>query len=156
MVKSTPLFLLVFLLSCNTHSTTNLHSEISRASVNVPAQNIEMIDAEMFRKHWSNYVSLKLSKCEKVIFGGFKRVEFTLDNDSPYMIDSICVKVNYIEDGNKLYKTGLATAVDIEQGETIILDAPYSLRGDSLNFSIDYLKVGQAKLNYRKKVMRRG
>jgi hypothetical protein len=150
MIKNIPLFLIVFLAACST-SETSKSEQASNIAVNLPAQNIELINAEMFRKHWSNYVSLKLSRCEKVMYGGFKRVEFTLDNDSPYMIDSISVRVNYMEEKNKLYKTGFATGVDIEQGESLILDAPFSLRGDSLNYVIDYLKVREAKLDYKGK-----
>jgi hypothetical protein len=141
---------LILLFACHTSEPSKIE-QASNISVNLPAQNIELINAEMFRKHWSDYISLKLSKCEKVMYGGFKRVEFTFENDSPYVIDSISVRVNYLEDKNKLYKTGFATAIDIEQGEIVILDAPFSLRGDTLKYAIDYLKVREAKLDYKQK-----
>src|SRR6476469_2993188 len=123
MLKYIPLFL-ICVSACNTQNATSKAEQASNIAVNLPAQNIELINAETFRKHWSNYVTVKLTKCEKVMYGGFKRVEFTLDNDSPYMIDSISVRVNYIEEKNKLYKTGFATGVDIEQGKSLLLDAP--------------------------------
>jgi hypothetical protein len=145
------LLLLAGISSCTLESKSK-NASAQKSFAAVAAKNIQLIDAENFRKHWNQFVSLKLTRCERVMYGGFKRIEFTLYNDSPYMIDTICVKVNYIEDNKKIYKTGFATAIDVEQGETIILDAPYSSRGDSLNYEVDYLKVTEAKLDYKEKI----
>lgn len=143
-------FILCALAACQGNSKVSTDSSAGNNMVpKHTACKQANISAEDFRKHWEDYLHLKLLRCEKVMHGGFKKLEYSLDNDSPFMIDSVCLKINFLDEKQKLYKFENVTAVDIEQGESVILYAPESARGTSLETHIETLVVKDASLLYQ-------
>jgi hypothetical protein len=138
--------------ACQSNSKVNTGNAIN---ANVVPQHVAFkepeISTEEFQKHWQDYIHLKLLRCEKVMHGGFKKLQYSLDNDSPFMIDSVCLKVNYLDEKQKLYKFENVSEVDIEQGETITLYAPESARGIDVEAHIETLIIKDAALNYNYK-----
>jgi len=84
----------------------------------------------------ANQVSVGASKYDVGTFGGIRNLQVTVTNRSTYSLDLVVVAVSYIQANKKTYKTENLYFRGIAPGSALMLEAPKSSRGISIEYKI--------------------
>jgi len=84
----------------------------------------------------ANQVSVGSNKYEVGTFGGIHNLQVTVTNRSAYSLDLVVVAVSYIQANKKTYKTENLYFRGIAPGSALMLEAPKSSRGISVEYKI--------------------
>jgi len=96
-----------------------------------PADEHEMAKAALARE-----ISVGTNKYEVGTFGGIRNLQVTVTNRSAYSLDQVVVTVSYIQANKKTYKTENLYFHGIGPGSALMLEAPKSSRGVSIQYKV--------------------
>ena len=84
----------------------------------------------------ANQVSVGANKYDVGTFGGIHNLQVTVTNRSTYSLDLVVVAVSYIQANKKTYKTENLYFRGMAPGSALMLEAPKSSRGISIQYKI--------------------
>ncbi len=84
----------------------------------------------------TNEVSVGTNKYDVGTFGGIHNLQVTVTNRSAYSLDLVVVAVSYIQANKKTYKTENLYFRGIGPGSALMLEAPKSSRGISIQYKV--------------------
>ncbi|HTR27984.1 MAG TPA: hypothetical protein VMH27_01870 [Puia sp.] len=93
-------------------------------------------DREGARAILANEVSVGTNKYDVGTFGGIHNLQVTVTNRSAYSLDLVVVAVSYIQANKKTYKTENLYFRGIGPGSALMLEAPKSSRGISVQYKV--------------------
>jgi hypothetical protein len=103
----------------------------SDAAESQPAEDKEGLKAAL-----SNQVAVGTNKYAIGTFGGISNLQVTVSNRSTYSLDLVVVAVSYIQANRKIYKTENLYFRGIGPGSALMLEAPKSSRGISVQYKV--------------------
>jgi hypothetical protein len=119
-------------------STAALPADSHREAVHrTDALQSTMTDnRESLRLTLANQVSVGANKYGVGTFGGIHNLQVTVTNRSSYALDLVVVAVSYIQANKKTYKTENLYFRGIAPGSALMLEAPKTSRGISVEYKI--------------------
>jgi hypothetical protein len=109
------------------------------------AQSSVADDRQRAKAALTNQVSIGSNKYDVGAFGGIHNLQITVTNRSAYSLDLVVVAVSYIQANKKTYKTENLFFRGVAPGSALMLEAPKSSRGISVQYkvtSIDSKELG--------------
>jgi hypothetical protein len=99
-------------------------------------QSTAVDNHESLKLALGNQVSVGANKYAVGTFGGIHNLQVTVTNRSAYSLDLVVVAVSYIQANKKTYKTENLYFRGIAPGSALMLEAPKSSRGISVEYKI--------------------
>jgi hypothetical protein len=99
-------------------------------------QSTAVDNHESLKLALANQVSVGANKYAVGTFGGIHNLQVTVTNRSAYSLDLVVVAVSYIQANKKTYKTENLYFRGIAPGSALMLEAPKSSRGISVEYKI--------------------
>jgi hypothetical protein len=99
-------------------------------------QNQPVDDRESLKLALANQVSVGANKYDVGTFGGIRNLQVTVTNRSTHSLDLVVVAVSYIQANKKTYKTENLYFRGIGPGSALMLEAPKTSRGVSVEYKI--------------------
>lgn len=93
-------------------------------------------DREGLKTTVTNEVSVGTNKYDVGTFGGIHNLQVTVTNHSAYSLDLVVVAVSYIQANKKTYKTENLYFRGIGPGSALMLEAPKSSRGITVQYKV--------------------
>jgi hypothetical protein len=93
-------------------------------------------DREGARTALANEISVGTNKYDVGTFGGIHNLQVTVTNRSAYSLDLVIVAVSYVQANKKTYKTENLYFRGIGPGSALMLEAPKSSRGISVQYKV--------------------
>ena len=99
-------------------------------------QSAALDNHESLKLALANQVSVGANKYDVGTFGGIHNLQVKVTNRSTYSLDLVVVAVSYIQANKKTYKTENLYFRGIAPGSSLMLEAPKSSRGISVEYKI--------------------
>jgi cytoskeletal protein RodZ len=114
-------------------SKTTVREAVHRTDMaaSQPADDKESVKATL-----ANQVAVGTNKYGVGTFGGISNLQVTVTNRSAYSLDLVVVAVSYIQANKKTYKTENLYFRGIGPGSALMLEAPKSSRGITIQYKV--------------------
>jgi hypothetical protein len=109
--------------------------------------NTEMLHQQI-KAHPENFVNMVTGRYSTGVFGGISSFPVTVTNNSSVKMDLVIVKVDYIQNNEKVFKTENLSFNDLEPGESVTIKAPKSPRGVKIATRLHVVNSSEIDLNY--------
>lgn len=103
-------------------------------------------EKKTYRINWQQFIKAAPSELRKVEIGGIKDLSIALLNNSPFFVDSVRVKLNYIKANGDVYQSELLRFDNIDAKGKKELFAPDSKRGVRVDCVIEALYSSEMNL----------
>lgn len=110
-------------------------------------QSTAVDNHESLKLALASQVSVGANKYDVGTFGGIHNLQVTVSNHSTYSLDLVVVAVSYIQANKKTYKTENLYFRGIAPGSTLMLEAPKSSRGISVEYKINSINSKELGLS---------
>jgi hypothetical protein len=112
----------------------SLHREAVHRTEVIQSQPAD--DHESAKAALAKEISVGTNKYDVGTFGGIKNLQVTVSNRSAYSLDLVVVAISYIQANKKTYKTENLYFRGIGPGSALMLEAPKSSRGISIQYKV--------------------
>ena len=96
----------------------------------------------------TDYLAVSLNNYDVAPFGGISNLKVTVQNNSPYTMQSVKVQVNYIKDNGSIYQTESATFSDLRTGQKQTLNMPSTSRGTSVKYMLSGIDCAELGISF--------
>lgn len=103
-------------------------------------------EKDSYRKNWEKFIQVQVVDFKAVPLGGIRGLQLKLKNSSPYLLDSVRVKISYLRPGGDVYNTEYLQFDLVQPGSEKDLYAPDSKRGVKVLCSITGLRSADMNL----------
>ncbi len=103
-------------------------------------------EKKTYRMNWQQFIKAAPSELRKVEIGGIKDLSIALNNSSPYFVDSVRVKLNYIKANGDVYQSEELRFDNIAAKSKKELFAPDSKRGVRVDCVIEAVYSSEMNL----------
>lgn len=100
----------------------------------------ETVQQNSIRENIANYVSVETGSIKIKGLGGIGNLSVVVSNTSSYKLDLVRVRIDYIKDNGGIFKSEYLDFNSINAEGRVILNAPDSRRGTSVNYSVVAIK----------------
>jgi hypothetical protein len=119
--------------SAVSHQAVYHRESVHRSDV---AESHPVEEKESLKISLANQVAVGTNKYAVGTFGGISNLQVTVSNRSAYSLDLVVVAVSYIQANRKIYKTENLYFRGIGPGSALMLEAPKSSRGITIQYKV--------------------
>jgi hypothetical protein len=101
--------------------------------------------------NWSKFITAGPNDFKSNLLVGIEDLKITVNNNSPYLLDSMRVKVAYLKANGDIYQTEILEFENVDPNGSKSLYAPNSNRGVKVSCTVISVHSNAMKLCYDKK-----
>jgi hypothetical protein len=144
--------------------TSSVNALLGNTVLNAnPPHQAEIIQAasnetemKTYRMNWTKFILAEPNDFKSNLLVGIEDLKITVKNNSPYLLDSMQVKVDYLKANGDTYQSEILEFENVDANGTKTLYAPNSNRGVKVSCTIVFLHSNAMKMCYDKKDKKTG